>query len=86
MGRIHAAGAGRGLHVHTIAFGSANRNKLSSLATICHGTFHAAPDPASLQTTFACIANAAGAPDGLVAQFAQYVTDNVTDKLVMEYM
>ncbi|KAA0145569.1 hypothetical protein FNF31_08020 [Cafeteria roenbergensis] len=86
MASIYTTHARQGLQVHSIAFGSADQGKLRLLAETGHGTFHVAPDPTSLQATFTRIAAAAGAADGLIAQFAQYVTDNLTDKLVMEYM
>ncbi|KAA0153917.1 hypothetical protein FNF29_02905 [Cafeteria roenbergensis] len=86
MARIHETYAGKGLQVHSIAFGGAKHEKLRLLAEHAHGAFHAAPDPTSLRMTFTRIAAAAGAADGLVSQFAKYVAENVADKLVSEYM
>jgi uncharacterized protein YegL len=87
MESIFSSHRARGLQVHVVAFGcGADSRKLQALAAAGRGTFHNAPDGAALGHTFASIAAQGGVATEMIKAFGSYVSENIANKLALEYM
>jgi len=77
------------LQVHVIAFGAgANTRPLEGIANACgaNGKFHSAADNGMLSQTFKAIASGCSAMDGLINQFGQKISEQVANKLFLDYL
>ncbi|CAD7924203.1 unnamed protein product [Amoebophrya sp. A120] len=74
--------------VHYVAFGKdASRDRLTQLANLSKGTFHAAAQGADLLRVFTAIAaNADRMTDEMIQKFGKRMADMVVNKLIIDHM
>lgn len=87
MSSVHAAHGGRGLQVHTIAFGSgASKDTLREMASLGGGRFHDAPTGVALGRVFKEISGTSKASQELMEGVGNEVSSMVSNKIRLDYL
>lgn len=85
MGGLASALSARNLQVHTVAFRTTG-GSLQQLAAQGGGQFHACQSGVDLSSTFVQIAAGCNAVDGLVARFAEKLSEAISIKVLVDYL